>query len=166
MNHIAQIFCLERLKHAKDSNIGWDGPDYFEDRLLLFDCVQEVYWAQRLTMWDGRKQFDLLATSRKAEARDERYDEAEGFVESILANSATMKVSHGLVTAGREYLVEIWDKPENRGADIEPGSFAAYLRWVSEHLEQTRKMARVVMPVCESAVLVGGIASVTGGSSC
>ena len=166
VDYIAQIFCLERLRHVKDPNIGWDGPDYFENRVLLFDCVQEIYWAQRLTMWDGRKQFDLLATSREDGPRTQRHEEAEAFVESILANSATMKVSHGLVTAGREYLAEIWDKPENHGADIAPGSFAAYLRWASEHLEQTRAMTRVVMPVCEGSILLGGITSAMGVLTC
>ena len=115
-----------------------------------------------MTMWDGRKQFDLLATKRDTEAKDESWKEAAAFVESILANSATMKVSHGLAAAGREYLAEIWDKPENHGADVEPGSFAAYLRWASEYSERPREIPRVVMPVIEEAVLVGGITSVTG----
>ena len=165
VDYIAQIFCLERLRHIKDPSICWDGPNYFDNRVLLYDCVKEVYWAQRLTMWNGRKQFDLLATSREAGAHGERYEEAEKFVEGILATSATMKVSHGLVTAGREYLAEIWDKPENHEADIKPGSFAAHLRWASEHLEQAWDMTPVVMPIFEGAVLCGGFLSVTGAPS-
>ena len=165
VDYIAQIFCLERLRHLTDPSLGWDGPRYFAKNVLLFDCVQEVYWAQRLTMWNGRKQFNLLATKRDTEAKDERWKEAEAFVESILANSATMKISHGLVTAGREYLAEIWDKPENHGADVELGSFAAYLRWASEYSERIREIPKVLMPILKEAVLVGGIANVTGDRS-
>jgi len=162
VDYIVHIFCLERLRHVKDPGVGWDGPRYFANNVLLFDCVQEVYWAQRMTMWDGRKQFDLLATKRDTEAKDGNWKEADTFVESILANSAMMKVSHGLATAGREYLAEIWDKPENHRADVEPGSFAEYLRWASEYSERPREIPRVAMPVIEEAVLVGGVTSVTG----
>lgn len=166
VDYIAQIFCLERLRHLKDPSTGWDGPQYFEKKVLLFDCMEEVYWAQRLTMWNGRKQFDLLATLREDVPHDERYKAAEAFVEGILTKSSTMKVSHGLVTAGREYLAEIWDKPENQDADITPGSFAAYLRWASEHYEQSRDLTRVVMPCYTGAILTGGITEATGDPSC
>ena len=41
--------------------------------------MQEVYWAQRLTQWNSRKQFELFSTPREGAdaARNERYDEAK-----------------------------------------------------------------------------------------
>lgn len=42
----------------------------------------------------------------EAGAHDGRYEEAEVFVESILANSATMKISYDLVAGGGEYLAD------------------------------------------------------------
>ena len=165
VNYIAQMLCLERLRHLLDPSTGWNGPEYFAQRVLLFDCVQEVYWAQHLTRWDGRKQFELLGTLRDGEGATERskeYKEAKAFVQGILANSSTMKISHGLPSPGREYLAEIWDRPENQAADIVPGSFAAYLRWASEHFESERRLTRVLMPTFEPAVLVGGVIEVMG----
>ena len=45
VDYLAQVFCLERLRHLKDPAIGWDGPKFFVERVLLFDCVTEVYCA-------------------------------------------------------------------------------------------------------------------------
>ena len=172
VDYVVQIFCLERLRHLRDPTGdtltgAWDGPCYFKTKVLLYDCVQEVYWAQRLTGWNGRKQFELLSTPREGAdtVRHERYDEAKAFVEGLLATSSTMKLSRSLAVPGIEYLADIWNTPENRGADNEPGTFAAYLRSASVHFEQKRELVRVEMPVCEDAVLVGPIAEVEGGET-
>lgn len=163
VDYIAQVFCLERLRHLTDRSSGWDGPQYFATRVLLFDCTTEVYWAQRLTNWDGKKQFELLGRQREGVAKqDEDYKEAEEFVFAILATSATMKVSHGLAATGRQYLAEFWDLEENRDADRQPGTFAAYLRWASENIEQDRQLKPVLLPVIEPALLEGALLEAIG----
>ena len=43
VDYIAQIFCLERLRYLRDPSTGWDGPEYFENKVLLFDCMEEIY---------------------------------------------------------------------------------------------------------------------------
>ncbi|KAL2870554.1 glycosyltransferase [Aspergillus lucknowensis] len=157
-DYLAQVFCLERLRHLTDPSTGWDGPQFFDEKVLLFDCVTQAYWAQRLTDWNGRKQYELLNLPRSGlETGDEKAKEAEALIQGVLGTSSTMKVSHGLVTAGREYLAEIWDKPENSDADIRPGTFAAYLRDASETFEQTKELVPLKMPVMEKAVLRAGI---------
>lgn len=91
-----------------------------------------------------------------------RVKEAEALVQGVLSVSSTMKLSHGLVTAGREYLADIWDNPENHDADIRPGTFAAYLREASETFEQTKELVPLRMPVIEKALLRAGITEVVG----
>lgn len=157
VNYICQIFCLEPLRHVIDPSVDWNGPKYFADKFLSFDCVKEVYWAQRITMWDGRKQFDLLASAREIVEHDEKWKEAEEFVEGILRTSSTMKISHGLPTPGREYLSEIWDQKANWNNDNEPSSWGEYLRWASVHFEQTALLEKVSTPTWEASVIVGGI---------
>ncbi|TPX15827.1 uncharacterized protein E0L32_000161 [Thyridium curvatum] len=157
-DYLSQVFALERLRHLTDPETGWNGPEYFDAKVLLFDCVSEVYWAERLTNWDGKKQFELLGQQREgAVEEDGGYKEADAFVSGILSKSSTMKISHGLPTAGRVYLAELWDKPENADADRKPGSFAAYLRWASEHFEQTLPLQPVKMPLVPGSSLTGGI---------
>lgn len=123
--------------------------------------MTEAYWAQRLTTWDGRKQYELLNLPR-GENGLKRAKEAEALVQGILSMSSTMKVSHGLVTAGREYLAEIWDKSEHHDADIRPETFAAYLRGASGTFEQRKELVPLKMPVIEKALLQAGITEVVG----
>ncbi|KAL2813514.1 hypothetical protein BJX63DRAFT_442865 [Aspergillus granulosus] len=125
-DYLAQVFCLERLRHLTDSTT-------------------------RLTDWNGHKHYELLNLSRSAEA----------LVQGVLSMSSTMKVSHGLATAGREYLAEIWDKSENSDADSRPGTFAVFLREASETLKQTKELVPLKMPVVEKAVLRAGTTEVT-----
>ncbi|RKU41398.1 hypothetical protein DL546_001256 [Coniochaeta pulveracea] len=162
-DYLAQVLCLERVRHLRDHSVNWDGPEYFARRVLLFDCPTEVYWAQRVTDWDGRKQFELLCRQRKGVDLDTpEYKEADQFVSSILENSTTMKISHGLATAGREYLAELWDKPENKEADRRPGTFAAVLRQAAVELEQSRPLKPVLLPVITSALLKGDVLKALG----
>jgi hypothetical protein len=116
-DYLAQVFCLERLRHLVDPKTGWDGPKFFGEKALLFECVTEAYWAQRLMDWNGRKQYELLNLPRGEDGLDnERVKEAEALVQGVLSMSSTLKLSHGLVTAGREYLADIWDNPEKHAS--------------------------------------------------
>jgi len=162
-DYLAQVLCLERVRHLKDASVGWDGPQFFNTKVLLFDCSSEVYLAQRLTQWDGRKQFELLSRQRDGANPDsQEYKEADDFVSAIVAKSATMKVSHGLATAGREYLAELWDKPENAEADRKPGTFAAHLRRAAETVEQDRQLSPTLLPILRDALLDGGVLEAIG----
>jgi hypothetical protein len=162
-DYLAQVLCLERVRHLKDPSANWDGPEFFARKVLLFDCSTEVYWAQRITDWDGRKQFELLSRQRDGVHSDTtEYKQADEFVSAILENSTTMKISHGLATAGREYLAELWDKPENKDADSRPGTFALFLRQAAVELEQSRPLKPVLLPVITSALLEGGVLEALG----
>ncbi|KAI0145342.1 hypothetical protein GGR57DRAFT_300845 [Xylariaceae sp. FL1272] len=162
-DYLAQVLCLERVRHLTDRSLGWTGAEYFEKNVLLYDCPSEVYRAQQLTNWDGRKQFDLLGRQRGGGDKDSAgYLEAESFVSDILATSSTMKISHGLPTPGREYLSDIWDKPENHSADNTPGTFAAYLRLCAETLQQQRTMKPVQLPTLIQALLEGPLLEARG----
>ncbi|KAK9778220.1 putative glycosyl transferase [Seiridium cardinale] len=137
---------------------------FFETSVLIYECVTEVYWAQHLTHWDGRKQFELLNRRREDAIKDESYFEADAFVTGILDTSPTMKLSHGLVTEKREYLARIWDEPENSDADTAPGTFAEYLRWASENFHQTKDLTSLSLPLMEDALISGGLLDVIGDS--
>uniref|UniRef100_A0A093V233 Putative sterigmatocystin biosynthesis P450 monooxygenase n=1 Tax=Talaromyces marneffei PM1 TaxID=1077442 RepID=A0A093V233_TALMA len=162
VDYLAQMFCLERLQHLRDLNRDWDGLRFFESRVLLFECVSEVYWAQHITHLDGRKQFNMLSCVR-AETEPE-FLEAEKFIQEILSTSSTMKLSHGLVTEQGEYLARIWDEPENEDADCRPGTFAAYLRWASVYFQQMKKLTPVQLPVYADAIITGNFLQILGES--
>lgn len=162
VDYLAQMFCLERLRHLKDPVLEWDGPAFFDSRVLLYECVSEVYWAQHLTHWDGRKQFEMLCEQRDKPEHDDRFREAEAFVNGILSTSSTMKLSHGILTDQREYLARIWDEPEHANADRTPGTFAEHLRWASVYFEQKRELVSLLLPLRKDAILTGGVLDAVG----
>lgn len=67
-----------------------------------------------------------------------------------------MKLFHGLKNNKLVHLSKLWHLPENAYADIEPGTFAAYLRWGSIHLEQTRSLQPLLV-TCSPEVLKAGV---------
>jgi hypothetical protein len=70
-----------------------------------------------------------------------------------------MKLSHGLKNNKLVHLSKLWDLKENAEADIAPGSFAAYLRWGSIHVKQTRKLEPLPI-ICGPQRLEAGVLEV------
>jgi hypothetical protein len=161
LDYLAHNLCFERLMYLRDQSVGWDGPEYNRKNILWFDAMQETYYAQKITAWDGRKQYNLLATPRISSPTNGLYAEAEAFVEDVMAHSSTMKLSHGLPSA-KEYLAAIWDAAETQEADNAPGTFAQYLRYGSVHVEQTRALTALVIAPTKDIILEGGITEVVG----
>lgn len=161
LDYLAHNLCFERLIYLRDPGIGWDGPEYNRKSILWYDAMQETYYAQKITAWDGRKQYNLLTTPRNSSTPDEAFAAAEGFVENVMAHSSTMKLSHGLPSA-KEYLAAIWDTDKNQEVDNAPGTFAEYLRYGSVYLEQTRALNALVIPPLTDKILEGGVTEVIG----
>lgn len=144
-DYLAHFVALERLRKLIDPNDGFNGPKYYRENILFAKAMEETFYVQPKTKWSGPRQFAYLATRRMEQSNgqpdnyNEKQREAQDFVHDALANSSTMKLSHGY-PGGKDFLADLWDLPENENADCEPGTFAEYLRWASVHLDQTRKM--------------------------
>jgi Capsular polysaccharide synthesis protein len=139
-DYLAHFVAFERLRKLIDPSDGFNGPEYYRKHILFAKAMEETFYVQPKTKWSGPLQFSYLTTRRTGEAEDEeKRREARDFVHDALANSSTMKLSHGH-PGGKDFLADLWDQPENEDADCRPGTFAEYLRWGSVHLDQTREM--------------------------
>ena len=140
----AQFSCFNRLKILEDPFDGFSGSDYLANHALLFDGLQEAMLAHQLTGWNGQQQYQFLSTKmlhhEEGASPDQYYLDAERFAESIARDSCQMKVSHGIPSLGSPMLGRLWEQPGNEDADCADGTFAAYLRYASGNLEQTREM--------------------------
>ncbi|KAI1132847.1 capsular polysaccharide synthesis protein-domain-containing protein [Nemania abortiva] len=170
-DYMAAFMCFERLRKLIDPSDGFNGPEYFSNHMLLFPAIRETYYFQQQTNWSGSRQFELLTAKRTGEGvvKDENWRAAEIFVADALANTSTMKLSHGPPGALDSFLADLWDSEEHQEKDNVEGTFAAYLRYGSVHFEQTRKMVPVKMGWPAEEVLACGVlepkeASVVGGS--
>lgn len=144
-DYLSQCMCFERLRRLVDPSDGFNGPEYYSNKLLLYSGLQETYYFQQATEWSGTKQFDLLTMKRTGEGvvRDEKWHAAEIFVNDALANTSTMKLSHGPPGALDCFLADMWDSEELQGKDCEEGTFGEYLRYGSVHFDQMRQMTPI-----------------------
>lgn len=139
-DYLAHFQCFERLRRIIDPTDGFDGPEYYREKMYLLPAMQEMLKFQSVTKWSGARQFELLNTKREGDGvvQIELYHHAEKIVLDLLANTSTMKLSHGPKGALEPFLADMWDDPKNHNKDIEAGTFAAYLRYGSVHFDQTR----------------------------
>ncbi|KAI0116066.1 hypothetical protein F4776DRAFT_637668 [Hypoxylon sp. NC0597] len=158
-DYLSQCMCFERLRKLIDPADGFNGPEYYSKKILLFPALQETYYFQQRTEWSGTRQFELLTTKRTGEGviKDEKWQAAEDFVHDALANTSTMKLSHGPPGALDSFLADLWDSEEHHHKDNGSGTFAAYLRYGSVHFDQTRKMIPIKMGWPNEEVLHAGV---------
>ncbi|KAL7905150.1 hypothetical protein GGI35DRAFT_472012 [Trichoderma velutinum] len=135
-DYVAHYMCCERLRKLIDPNDGFNGAEWYEKHMLLFDAKDEMFQVQTLTDWDAQLQFRLLSLPRSGDGAvvDKSWHEAEALVTSLLANTAM----------------------ENSNKDNEEGSFAAYLRYGSTHFDQTREVKKLEYQNPEEEVLTIG----------
>jgi len=151
-DYLAHFMCFERLRKLVDPADGFDGPAYFREKMFFLPTMKEMWYIQEVTGWSGTKQFDLLSAKR-----DSGNTEAELFANNLLANTSTMKLSHGPPGALASFLADIWDLEENKNKDIEVGTYAEFLRYGSVHFKQTRTLEPVRVEVTDEEVLIVGV---------
>lgn len=163
-DYLAHFLAFERLHHLKDPSDDFDGADYFANKIFLLNAEDHLYYAQRITGWDGRKQYNMLATKvSSGSTATEGYAEAKAFVDSVLQNSVMMKLSHG-PPCGLENLATIWDEEQHRDADIAEDTFAAYLRFGSVHWQQTATVSPIRPPRHAQVYTAGVLEAIPPGS--
>lgn len=154
-DYVAHALAFKRVRMLQDPLTGFNGARFWEEHAFVLP-VQETFLAQILCEFDGQRQYDLLSLPREGIEPAHRDPAAENLVEQLLSNASTMKLSHGLKNNKLVHLSKLWDLPENADADIAPGSFAAYLRWGSIHVEQTR-VVRPLLVKCGPERLYAGV---------
>ncbi|KAI9737713.1 MAG: hypothetical protein M1818_005717 [Claussenomyces sp. TS43310] len=157
-DYVAHALSFKRIRMLEDPTDGFNGPQYWEKHAFVLP-VQETFLAQILCQFDGQRQYNLLALRRESSLPADRDPAAENLVQELLSHASTMKLSHGLKNNKLVHLSKLWDLPENADADIAPGTFASYLRWGSEHLEQTRSLEPLAVK-CSPGVLKAGVLEV------
>ncbi|KND88275.1 hypothetical protein TOPH_07068 [Tolypocladium ophioglossoides CBS 100239] len=147
-DYLAHFVAFERLRKLVDLSDGFNGPEYYAKHMFLTQSMKEMYHLSVVTAWSGARQFELLSAKRSGEGavKAKTWQEAEEVINYTMANSSTMKLSHG--AGGFELmLADIWDREENSRDDIVPDSFAAYMRYGSVHFDQTRELKPIELEV-------------------
>lgn len=137
-DYLNTYLSCKRARMTVDEADGWDGPAWWEAHAMILP-LQESYMTYLLTDFSGERQFELFSARRDGvapEARDENWHAAEKLVQALVSKCCNVKLSHGLKTTKNKHVASRWEDPEFTDYDIKEGTFAAYMRWASLHLEQ------------------------------
>ncbi|KAH8674267.1 glycosyltransferase [Xylariales sp. PMI_506] len=158
-DYLTHFMCFERLRKLVDPEAGFNGPEYYANKMLLTPALQETWYHEQVTGFDGKRQFEMLTSKRSGDGvvKDETWQAAEDFVNATLANSSTMKLSHGHPDGLESCLAGFWDMKEHEDKDNVEGTFAAYLRYGSVHFDQTRELVPLKYELVTEGVLTCGI---------
>ena len=144
MNYISQVLAWLRLCMLEDPNDGFNGANYFGEKILLFDSLTEDWGAEATVGFTGQDLFNFLAMRRDADPESEEYKLAYKATWKLLARSSMQKITHGKALTKSPALGILWDREENEGKDVEPGTFAELLRYGSVYYEQDREEIKYV----------------------
>ncbi|KAK3063789.1 hypothetical protein LTS18_012739 [Coniosporium uncinatum] len=157
-DYLPQNFTFERVRRLIDPSTGWKGPEYWQQHALQMSMMEDCITAVELTGWDGEKLWRLLCQKLPVpgESPTEEQGLAQRVVQESLTNSWMLKLMHGLVgdMFKQKTLGLHWRADE--GTDDIEGTYAAYLRWGSVHLRQTRTWSPVPVKPLE-ANFTGGL---------
>ncbi|OJJ45030.1 hypothetical protein ASPZODRAFT_70396 [Penicilliopsis zonata CBS 506.65] len=136
MDYGAHILVWQRLVMLQSDE--FDGVDYFMDKVLLLDVVNEAWRGEKLFGWKGSDLFDALNSPVDPASP------AFKMVMTLLAQACMQKVYRGKEMLKYPALGVLWD--DHEGADCQEGTLAGLLRHGSVHFEQKRQLVYVANP--------------------
>ena len=144
MEYIGQVLAWLRLCMLEDPTDGFNGAEYYGNKVLLFDALSEDWGAEEEIGFSGQDLFNVLATKRDIDRESEEYRRAYKTIWKLLTQSSMQKITHGKNLIKGLALGSLLDMKENEGKDKEPGTFAELLRYGSVHFEQKRETIKYV----------------------
>jgi hypothetical protein len=146
IGYIGQVAAWMRCAWLKEPNGGFDGVDYYVEKCLLFNALEEDWGAEKTIGFKGEDLFNVLTTRRDADPDSKEYKRAYECTWRLLTNSTMQKITHGKDLMHTVSLGTLLDMKENLGKDCKEGTFGELLRYGSVHLEQTRESIVYVKP--------------------
>ncbi|POS68816.1 capsule polysaccharide biosynthesis protein [Diaporthe helianthi] len=136
-DYLHTYLSCKRVRMTVDAAAGWDGPAWWESHAMILP-LRESYLTYLMTDFSGLRQFELLSAQRDVPPpqRGADWQAAEELVQALIRTCCNVKLSHGLKTTKNMHVATLWEKDEYVDYDVKEGTFAAYLRWASLHLEQ------------------------------
>ncbi|KAF2476673.1 uncharacterized protein BDR25DRAFT_252836 [Lindgomyces ingoldianus] len=139
MGYIGQVMAWTRLAWLEEPNGGFNGVEYYANKVLLFDSLTESWAAEQIVGFEGKGLFDAFTTRRDADPESEEYKKAYETIWRLLTKSSLQKITHGKGLTHSPACGLLLDQPENEGKDMGSGTFAELLRYGCVHFEQTRE---------------------------
>lgn len=141
-DYVAQMLMADRIRNLLDISTGWNGRDFFENKVFMVEGINNGILGAIRTDFDGHRQADIFTTSLTDPDLEKR-EKAELFVVEMLEKSHMYKVYHN--SAGKlPALGDVVKKKGFQDVDHRPGTFGEMYRYGTVHWESTRQVERVL----------------------
>jgi hypothetical protein len=154
LGYVGQCVAWMRLARLQEPNGGFDGVNYWAEKVLVWNAVSEMFPAENALGFDSADTLKLLKTKLDADENDSGYEKAKKTAWTMMTKSVLQKITHGKDMTHIPHMGILLDLPENEGVDAAPDTFAGLLRYGSVHLEQTREMQYLKAPVVDSELII------------
>ncbi|KAF2877208.1 hypothetical protein BDV95DRAFT_511296 [Massariosphaeria phaeospora] len=136
MGYLGQVVAWVRLAWLKEPNGGFDGVEYYANKVLCFDVLTENWAAETIVGFKGEDLYKVFATRRDADPESDAYKKAYKTAWRLLTQSSLQKITRSKGISVHKGCGMFFD--EHQGQDDAPGTFGELLRYGSVHFEQTR----------------------------
>lgn len=138
--YVTQVMCWNRLCLLEDAGDGFSGVDYWSNKVLLWDGLEETWGAETHLGFRGagQRMYSYFSLPLNADTTSKEYQDAEGLVWRLLSGSSMQKVFRGKGLTRDKELGELWDEDQERH-DCMEGTFAELFRYGCENFKQTRE---------------------------
>jgi hypothetical protein len=154
-DYSVHMLAWEKLKVTVDLTSRWNGPEYFQKHVLLYNPI-EAFAADFRTRLNTYRLFQMLSSPRDAPGPDPTlYAEAQALIDYVITNSTMMKLYRGHGHMKVKTLVSFWEESEKENADVQPGTFGEYLRYAGEVIDQQREVTPMPLPPYSGPVVTG-----------
>ncbi len=79
----------------EETNDGFNGAEYWANKVLLFDSLSEDWGAEATIGFSGQDLFNVLETRRDAAPESREYQTASKTIWRLLTRSSMQKITHG-----------------------------------------------------------------------
>ncbi|KAI1434119.1 hypothetical protein GGR50DRAFT_664192 [Xylaria sp. CBS 124048] len=151
-DYVAQMLMGDRTKNLLDVRTGWNGREFWENRVFMVEGVYNGILGSIRSGYDGHRQAELFTTPLDDPDESKRLA-AEAFVVEMLEKSHIYKVYHNS-TGGRPALGDVVKKAGFLDADHRPGTYGELYRYGTVHWASTRGVECLVpQPTDEELIL-------------
>ncbi|KAJ4384195.1 hypothetical protein N0V86_001042 [Didymella sp. IMI 355093] len=154
LGYIGQCVAWIRLTWLVEPGGGFNGYEYYKNKVLLFDVAPEDWAAERIVGYKGEDLFRVFTTRLDADPESEEYKRAEEVVWRLLTQSTMQKITHAKGLTLSTSCGKLLDTYDAEGKDQEPGTFGELLRYGSVYFEQTRERIVHVDPILVADELI------------
>ncbi|RYP09252.1 hypothetical protein DL765_008517 [Monosporascus sp. GIB2] len=140
-DYLAHMFVADRTGNLLDASTGWNGREFFENKVFMMEGIYNGVLGAIRTNFDGHKQAELF-TAPLEESDTEKRQAAEDFVIEMLEKSHMYKVCH-ISADGLPALGDLVKNEGFRDVDHRLGTFDETYRYGTVHWESTREVERL-----------------------